>query len=85
MATVEIVFGILLIFFSITLVLVVLFQEGKQQGLGAIAGGSGDTFLMKHKARTIDTFLESWTRTIAVGFFILVIFINAIAFFKLFQ
>ncbi len=82
MSTLEIIFGIVLIAFSIILVLVVLFQEGKQQGLGAITGNASDTFLSKNKSRSIDAFLERWTRFLAVGFFLIVIFINVLSFFR---
>ena len=84
MSTVELVFGILLLIFSVLIVTVVLFQEGSQsESGGIITGGGTDTFLMKNKSRSIDSFLERWTRFIAIGFFISVILINMIAFFKL--
>ncbi len=84
MSIVEIACGIALIVFSIAIVLVVLFQEGHQQNMGAIAGGAADTFLAKNKSRSIDAFLTRWTKIIAIAFFILVIVVNAISFFKLF-
>lgn len=84
MSLVEIVLGVLLLVFSLIIVAVVLFQEGRQQNMGAIAGGGADTFLAKNKARTIDSFLERWTRLLAVVFFLLVTFVNAVSFFKLF-
>ena len=80
MSTVEIIFGIILLLFSIAIVLVVLLQEGHQKNLGAITGGA-DTFLEKHQARSVDAFLARWTKVIAVGFFLLVIAINAVVFF----
>lgn len=79
MSVAEIIFGIILILFSVAIILVVLLQEGHQQNLGAITGGA-DTFLSKNKARSIDAFLARWTKIIAVGFFIVVIVINAIMF-----
>ena len=81
MSTVEIIFGVILLLFSVAIVLVVLLQEGHQQNLGAITGGA-DTFLSKNKARSVDAFLARWTKVVAVGFFVLVIVINAVMFFS---
>ena len=81
MGPVEIIFGVILLLFSIAIIVVVLLQEGHQQNLGAITGGA-DTFLSKNKARSVDAFLARWTKVVAVGFFVLVIVINAVMFFS---
>ena len=61
---------ILHIIIAVVLVVVVLFQSGKQAGLsGSIAGGS-ETFFGKNKGRTIDALLEKWTSIIAILFLI---------------
>ncbi len=53
---------------SIALIVVVLMQHGKQQGLsGAIAGGA-ETFFGKNKGRTIDAMLKKVTSVVAVLF-----------------
>ena len=75
MGVVEIIFGIILLLFSIAIILVVLLQEGHQQNVGAVMGGA-DTFLSKNKSRSVDAFLSRWTKFIALGFFALVIAIN---------
>lgn len=55
---------------SVILIVVVLMQHGKQQGLsGAIAGGA-ETFFGKNKGRTIDAMLKKFTAVIAVLFVI---------------
>ena len=55
---------------SLILIVVVLLQSGKAQGLsGAIAGGS-ETFFGKNKGRTIDAILEKWTSVVAIGFLV---------------
>ena len=79
----QIIMGIVLLIFSIAIIVVVLLQEGHQQNLGAITGGA-DTFFSKNKARSIDAFLSRWTKIIAIGFFVLVIAINACMYFKVF-
>jgi preprotein translocase subunit SecG len=80
MSTIEVVFGIVLLIFSVAITVIVLLQEGHQQELGAITGGA-DTFLSKNKARSVDAFLARWTKVIAIGFFVLVIAINAYMYF----
>ena len=80
MSALEIIFGIVLLSFSLAIVLVVLLQEGSQKNVGAITGGA-DTFLSKNKARSVDAFLSRWTKFIAIGFFVLVILANALMYF----
>ena len=81
MGALEIILGIVLIILAIAVVAVVLFQEGHQQNSATITGEHSDTFLRNHKSRSIDAFLERWTRIIAVGFFILVIVVNMLMYF----
>lgn len=53
---------------SVVLVVVVLMQHGKQQGLsGSIAGGA-ETFFGKNKGRTIDAMLKKFTAVLALLF-----------------
>ncbi len=80
MTAIQVIFGIILIIFSIAIVFVVILQQGNQQNVGAISGGA-DTFFSKNKARSIDAFLAKWTKIIAIGFFVLVIVINSILYF----
>ena len=80
MSTIEIIFGIILLIFSVAITIIVLLQEGHQQNLGAITGGA-DTFFSKNKARSVDSFLARWTKVIMVGFFVLVIATNAYMYF----
>ena len=71
MQALEIVLGILILITSILVVIMVLLQEGKQQGLsGAIAGGA-ETFFGKSKGRTMEQKLVKITRVFAVAFFVL--------------
>ena len=71
MQAIEIILGILILITSILVVVLVLLQEGKQQGLsGAIAGGA-ETFFGKSKGRTMEQKLVKITRVLAVIFFVL--------------
>lgn len=76
----EIVLGIILIIFSVGITIIVLMQEGHEQNVGVVTGGA-DTFLSKNSARSVDSFLARWTKFIAIGFFVLVIAINAYMYF----
>ena len=44
MGALEIIFGIILLLFSLAIIIVVLLQEGNQKNLGVVTGGAG-TFL----------------------------------------
>lgn len=80
MDTAQIVIGIALLVFAIAIVLVVLLQEGHQHNAGE-ATAAKETFYTKNRSRSIDAFLERWTKFIAVGFFLLVVALNAVMFF----
>ena len=67
-----IVLTILEVLASVALILVVLFQSGKEQGLsGAITGGSQDTYLNKNKNGSLDKMLASATKWIALAWILL--------------
>ena len=71
MQAIEIILGILILITSILVVVLVLLQEGKQQGLsGAIAGGA-EPFFGKSKGRTMEQKLVKITRVLAIVFFVL--------------
>ena len=64
---------------AIILIVVVLMQHGKQQGLsGAIAGGA-ETFFGKNKGRTIDAMLKKFTAVIAILFVVSSLMLTAVA------
>ena len=54
---------------------VILLQEGKSAGLGAIAGAS-DTYWSKHKDRSMEGVLVKATRALVALFLILSIVLN---------
>ncbi len=71
MGALEIVLGILLIFASLAIIVIVLMQKSREGGLsGAITGGS-DTFFGKNKSRTKEAILARVTKYIAIVFFVL--------------
>lgn len=68
----EIVLAVVDILVCIGLVMLVVFQEGNSQGLGAIGGGA-ETFFGKSKGRSIDALLKKLTTIIAIVFAILTV------------
>lgn len=64
---------------SVLLIVVVLMQHGKQQGMsGAIAGGA-ETFFGKNKGRTIDAMLKKFTAVLAILFVVSSIVLTAVS------
>lgn len=62
---------------SIALVIVVLMQQGKSQGLGALAGNlTADTYWGKNKGRSKEGNLKKITRVFVVIFIALAILLN---------
>ncbi|MEE1153787.1 MAG: preprotein translocase subunit SecG [Acutalibacteraceae bacterium] len=80
MNVVDYILGAVLIIFSIIMIAVVILQEGNSKGVGVVTGGA-DTFLSKNKARTLNSKLARWTKFLAVGFTLLVVALNAVAYF----
>ena len=63
---------ILFVIDCIALTVVVLMQEGKSQGLGAIAGAA-DTYWGKNKGRSMEGGLVKATTIMGVLFFVLAV------------
>lgn len=66
---------ILFILICIALTVIVLAQEGKDAGLGAV-GGMGNTYWSKNKARSMEGKLIKYTKLLAIGFIVLAIILN---------
>ena len=66
---------ILFVIDCIALTVVVLMQEGKSQGLGAIAGAA-DTYWGKNKRRSMEGGLVKATTVMGVLFFVLAVVLN---------
>jgi len=72
----KIILEIIFVIDCIALAVVVLMQEGKSQGLGALAGGSADTYWGKNKGRSLEGALERATKVMAVLFLLLALALN---------
>ena len=75
MNVVKIILGIILLIDCIALTIVVLMQEGKQQGLGAIAGAA-ETYWGKNKGRSMEGGLVKATTVMGILFFVLAVVLN---------
>lgn len=70
MAVLKMILTIVFIIISIALTVIILMQQGKNAGLGALAGGS-ETYWGKNKGRSMEGMLNKITK-ILVGAFIVI-------------
>lgn len=69
------VINILFILDCIALTVIVLMQEGKSAGLGAIAG-TADSYWSKNKGRSAEGAMIKSTKFLAVGFIVFALVLN---------
>ena len=60
----------------IALVIVVMLQESKSNGLTGTVGGMADTYWGKNKGRSMEGALVKITTGLAVGFMVLAVVLN---------
>ena len=75
MAVVKIIIQIIFILLCIALTVLVLMQEGKSAGLGAISG-MAETYWGKNKGRSMEGGLVKATTVMGVMFFVLAVVLN---------
>ncbi len=75
MAVLKTVLTAALILISVVITVIILMQEGKSAGLGAIAGAS-DTYWSKHKDRSMEGMLVKVTRLLVALFLLISIVLN---------
>ena len=75
MSVIRLIMTIAIIAVSIVMTIVILMQEGRSQGLGAISGAA-ETYWGKNKGRSMEGKLELITKILAVAFFVLAVVIN---------
>ena len=66
---------ILMIAISVVITVIILMQEGKSQGLGAIAGAA-ETYWGKNKGRSMESRLMKATIALVIVFFIFAVLLN---------
>jgi preprotein translocase subunit SecG len=76
MSIIRLILTIVMIIICVIMTIVILMQEGKSQGLGALAGSNNDTYWGRNKGRTMEGFLVKFTTGLVVGFFVLAVLLN---------
>ena len=71
----RIILTIVFVILCVAMTVIVLMQEGKSAGLGAISG-MADSYWGKNKGRSMEGKLEKFTKFAAVGIFVLALVLN---------
>ncbi len=75
MGALRIAVSVIYIIVSVALLILVLLQEGKTQGLGSISGAA-ETYWGKNKGRSMEGMLIKITKVLAVLFLLLTVVLN---------
>lgn len=75
MAVLKMVLTVIFIIICIALTVIILLQEGKSAGLGAI-NGAADTYWGKNKGRSMEGILVKFTTALVVLFIVLSAVLN---------
>ncbi len=75
MGTLRLILTIIFILVCVALVVLVLMQEGKSQGLGSL-GGATESYWGKNKGRSMEGRLVQVTRLLAISFMVLAVILN---------
>ena len=75
MAVLKIILTVIFIIISIALTVIILMQDGKSAGLGAIAGAA-DTYWGKNKGRSMEGRLVTGTKILVVLFIVIAAVLN---------
>ena len=68
---------ILFVILGVALSAIILMQEGKSDGLGALSG-STDTYWQKNRGRSVEGSLEKFTKYVPVAFFAVALLLDII-------
>lgn len=71
MEVVKIVLTVLQVIASVAMVLIVLFQSGKEAGLSGALAGNTDTYMGKNKTASLDKKLAAATKWVALAWVLL--------------
>ena len=76
MEALRVIVTIIYVLVSIALTVIVLMQEGKQEGLSGAISGAADTYWGKNKGRSMEGAMNKITRYLAVAFIVLSVVLN---------
>lgn len=77
MAVLETILSVIYVILGIAIAAVILMQEGKSRGLGAL-GGIADSYWGKNKGRSMEGALERFTKYGAIVFMLITIILNVL-------
>lgn len=75
MGALRIVLTVIFMIICVAIVVLVLMQEGKSAGLGAISGAA-ETYWGKNKGRSMEGTLVKLTKYLSIAFILLTIILN---------
>ena len=75
MAVAKTIVTVVFVLICLTLTVIILMQEGKSAGLGAIAGAA-DTYWGKNKGRSMEGILVKGTRLMVILFLVIAAVLN---------
>lgn len=76
MAVIRTILTLLFLIDCVALIIIVLMQQGKSQGLGALAGEMSETYWGRNKGRSAEGNLKKATRIMAIVFIVLAVVLN---------
>ena len=76
MNAVLIVITVVQLLVALALILIVLFQSGKSQGLSGAIGGIADSYMSRSKAKSMDAKLARGTKWVAAVFVVLTLVLD---------
>jgi len=76
MAVLRVIVTVLYVLICVALVVLVLFQESKTQGLSGTINGVAETYWGKNKGRSMEGKLEMGTKILAALFIVLSVVLN---------
>ena len=76
MTALRVIVTVLYVLICVALVVLVLFQESKTQGLSGTINGVAETYWGKNKGRSMEGALEKGTKILAALFIVLSVVLN---------
>ena len=75
MSVIQVILSIIYVILGVAISIVILMQEGKSQGLGAL-GGIADSYWGKNKGRSMEGMLVKLTRIFVILFIVIAAVLN---------
>ncbi|MBR1757349.1 MAG: preprotein translocase subunit SecG [Lachnospiraceae bacterium] len=78
MTALKVIVTLIYVLVCIALVIIVLLQEGKSDGLGALNGSTGTSYWEKNKGRSAEGAISTITKILAAVFIVLSVVLNVV-------